>query len=114
MIGTISNKADLRVGFLVEGQMKEINILGMTYRIEEVDCVNKFEPRKGEIDFMTNEIRIDKSLPIDLKEQVLTHEILHAVFDLLGMDELCEDENKVQSLATALHQVFSEQPIFSS
>ena len=46
--------------------MKEINILGMKYRIEEVDCVNKFEPRKGEIDFMTNEIRIDKSLPIEL------------------------------------------------
>ena len=93
--------------------MKEINILGMIYHVEEVDCVNKFEPRKGEINFMTNEIRIDKSLPKDLKEQTLLHEIIHAICDLLGMDELCEDETKVQGLATALHQVLSDPTIFS-
>ena len=93
--------------------MKEINILGMTYHVEEVDCVNKFEPRKGEINFMTNEIRIDKSLPKDLKEQTLLHEIIHAICDLLGMDESCEDETKVQGLATALHQVLSDPTIFS-
>jgi len=29
------------------------------------------------------------------------------------MDELCEDETKVQGLATALHQVLSDPTIFS-
>ena len=54
-------------------------------------------------------------MPASLKEQVLMHEILHAVFDLIGLDKLSEDEKKVQSIATALHHVFSYNgPIFSS
>lgn len=91
----------------------EIKILGIKFSILEVEVVNKFEPRKGEINYLSNEIRIDITMPDDLKKQVLMHEILHAVFDLIGMPELGEDENKVQSIATALHQVFSEQTIFS-
>lgn len=31
----------------------KINILGVTYQIMEVEVVNKEEPRKGEIDFLT-------------------------------------------------------------
>lgn len=89
-----------------------INILGVTYTIAEVEVVNKAEPRKGEINFLTNEIKLDKNMPESLKNQVLMHEILHAVFDLLGLDELNEDENKVQSIATALHHVFTSQPTF--
>lgn len=92
---------------------REINILGLVYTVKEVDIVNKFDPRKGEINYLSNEIRIDKSMPTDLKNQVLMHEILHAVFDLLGFSELAEDENMIQSIATALHHVFSTQVIFS-
>lgn len=92
---------------------RSINILGLNYTIEEVDTVNKFELSKGEINYLSNEIRIDKNMPEDLKNQVLMHEILHAVFELLGMRELAEDEDKVQSIATALHLVFSTQTIFS-
>lgn len=92
---------------------RKINILGIIFTIEEVEVVNKYEPRKGEIDYLTNKIKIDKDMPTDLKNQVLMHEILHAVFDLLGLYELSEDENKVQSIATALHLVFSVQTIFS-
>lgn len=94
--------------------IKRINILGVVYEIEEVEVVNKSEPRRGEINYLTGEIKLDKNMPLTLKEQVLTHEILHAVFDLLGLDKLAEDEKKVQSIATALHQVFSTQTIFSS
>lgn len=93
---------------------REINILGIIYKVKEVDTVNKTNPRRGELNYLTNEIRIDKNMPKSLKEQVLMHEILHAVFDLLGLDKLAEDEKKVQSIATALHQVFSTQVIFSS
>ena len=92
---------------------KGINILGVLYTVEEVDTVNKTDPRRGEINYLTNLIKIDKNMPPSLKEQVLMHEILHAVFDLLGLDELGEDEKKVQSIATALHQIFSTQSIFS-
>ena len=91
-----------------------INILGIEYNVEEVDVVNKTEPRLGEINYLTNEIRIDQSLPTDKKNQTLMHEIIHAICDLLGYDELGSDEEKVQGLATALHQVFTAQTIFSS
>ncbi len=92
----------------------KINILGAVYQIQEVEVVNKEEPRKGEIDFLTGVIKIDKNMPQELKEQVLMHEILHAVCDLLGYEKLCFDEKKVQGLATALHQIFKSQTIFSS
>ena len=85
-----------------------IKILGLIYKITEVECVSKEELRKGEINFLTNEIRIDKNMPDDLKEQVLIHEVLHAIFDLLGYEDLCADENKVQGIASALHQVLTE------
>lgn len=88
-----------------------INILGVTYKVIEVDAVDKREFKFGEIDFVTNEIKIDKNLPKTLKNQTLMHEILHAVFQLLGMEK---EESEVQSLATALHQVFTAQTIFSS
>lgn len=92
--------------------MKTIQILGLTYRISEVECVNKEELRRGEINFLTNEIRIDQSLPEDLKGQVLVHEVLHAIFDLLGYEDLCSDENKVQGIATALYELVQSNQRF--
>lgn len=89
---------------------KAVRILGLDYEIEEVECVSKEELRRGEINFLTNRIRIDKSMPEDLKKQVLIHEMMHAIFDLLGFEDLCTDENKVQSIATALHQVIRDNP----
>ena len=92
----------------------KINILGVLFTVEEVPVVNKNEPRKGEINYLTNVIKIDESMPVSLKNQTLMHEILHAVFDLLGYQNLAEDEEKVQGIATALHQIFTCQTIFSS
>lgn len=92
---------------------KEINILGVIYTIEEVDIVDRYESKKGEIDFLTNTIKIDRNLSRTSKEQTLMHEILHATFDLLGLYDDCEDEQKVQCLATALHLIFTTQSIFS-
>lgn len=94
--------------------LREINILGCIYTVEEVDIVDRNDPKKGEINFLTNCIRIDKNLPESSKEQVLMHEILHATFDLLGYYDDAENEEKVQGLATALHQIFTSQAIFSS
>ncbi|MDY6342317.1 MAG: hypothetical protein SPL54_08605 [Lachnospiraceae bacterium] len=94
--------------------MNEIKILGQIYRISEVECVSKEDPEKGSIDFLTHEIRIDKSMPDDLKKQTMLHEVIHAICDALGMYELGGDEQAVQSLATALYSVFGDQITFSS
>lgn len=91
---------------------KEIDILGVKFRVEEVECVSKEELRKGEINYLTCTIRIDKTMPRDLREQTLMHEILHGMLDLLGYEDLNADESKVQGMATALHQIFTTQSIF--
>lgn len=88
-----------------------VNILGITYKVIEVDVVNKNEPRFGELNFATSEIRIDQELPDEKKIQVLMHEILHGIFDGLGMEELCKDERSVQSIATALCCIFGASNI---
>ena len=63
-------------------------------------------PRRGQIDFLTGEIKIDKSLPERMKGQVLMHEILHAMFDLLGYEDLRNDEEKVQWIVCGLCALF--------
>lgn len=93
--------------------MRQLNIMGVIFTIQEVDVVDKANPKKGEINYLTGEIKIDKNMPPTLKDQTLMHEIIHAICDLNGWYELGEDEEKVQGLATALHQVLAAQAIFS-
>ncbi len=83
--------------------MNKINILGIPYEIREVDVVNKYDPADGEIDYENCVISIDRNLPTALKNQVLLHEVLHGILNLLGYREDAKDEQKVQGLATALH-----------
>lgn len=91
-----------------------VNLLGINYQVKEVELVNKNTPCDGEINYQTLEIKIDKELADDKKSQVFMHEILHGLFEGLGMTELRDDEKAVQSLATALYHLFSTQTIFSS
>ena len=62
---------------------KSVNILGITYRVQEKAIISRDDARKGEIDFIHCAISIDEALPDDMKKQVLLHEIIHAVCDLL-------------------------------
>lgn len=87
-----------------------IKILGMTYKAAEVECVNKEEMRKGEINFLTNEIRIDKNMPDDLKEQVLIHEVLHAIFDLLGYETFAQTKTRCKALQPPYTKYLKKTP----
>ena len=91
-----------------------INILGIEYKVKEVECVSKDELRKGQINFLTNEILIDKTMTKQNKQITLIHETIHGIAEALGMSDLCEDENRVQALATALYYVATHnKTIFS-
>jgi hypothetical protein len=90
-------------------QNKQVNILGLTYSIEEVDVVNKMIPRQGEIDFVSQTIKIDKEMSEDRKNIVLLHEVIHGICEQLGFDEVGDNERVVQGLAVALYQVFNEE-----
>lgn len=83
----------------------EINILGVTFHVREVPVVNKDSAEKGEINYRSCEIKLDESMPMDLKSQTLFHEIFHAICDLTGNYEIGENENAVQSIATAMYCV---------
>ncbi len=91
--------------------MREIDILGIKYIVKEVECVSKNELNKGEIHYLTNEILIDKTMTDQNKSIVLIHEIIHAITDLMGMPNLCCDEEKVQGLATAFYYVITHNNI---
>ena len=97
-------------------ELKEIivDILGIEYKVKEVECVSKDELRKGQINFLTNEILIDKTMTKQNKQITFMHEIIHGIAEALGMSDLCEDENRVQALATALYYVATHnKAIFS-
>lgn len=78
-----------------------------------MEVVNKEKLCFGEIDFFSQKIKIDNTLTEERKKQVLMHEILHAIFEILGLNELNEDEKAVQSIAATLYHTFSTQIIFS-
>lgn len=88
--------------------LKEVKILGCTYRVREVPVVSKAEFDKARIDYLTGEIVLDETMSEDIKEVALMHEIVHAICDLQGMSEIGTDECKVQSLAVAFRQVIKE------
>ncbi|MCH4281525.1 MAG: hypothetical protein LKF83_00115 [Solobacterium sp.] len=89
----------------------KVNILGVDYMVKEVSVVSKDEPRFGQIDFMKCEITIDESLPEDLKQQTLWHEIIHGICELTGNYDISANENAVQSLATAINCVLKTNKI---
>ena len=94
--------------------MKQINILGLTYEIHEVDVVNKSIPRAGEINFVEQVIKIDQTLSKDRKNVTLLHEIIHGICEQLHLNEIGDNEQMVQGLAVALHQILKDGFTFSS
>lgn len=88
-----------------------LNILGVSYEVVEVPIVSRDEFLKGKIDFTANTIYIDENLTREAKNQVLMHEIIHAICDLLGFYGINDDESRVQGLATAIHQLFRDNDL---
>lgn len=91
----------------------EIKILGTIYKVKEVDQIDKFNMTLGEINYISQEIYIDKSLNEDLKREVLIHEIFHGILEKLGYVEINEDEQKVQSIASTLYGVLKDNNLIS-
>ena len=90
---------------------KEVNILGLTYEVREVDIVDKMQPAYGEIDYEAQVIKIDISLSDERKGQVFMHELLHGILEALNYVSLNNDENAVQSISATLYHVLSGQAI---
>ena len=91
--------------------MNQIKILGIEYKLEEVEQVNKNQRLFGEIDFVNQTIKIEKDLNEDRKKQVLLHEILHGICEQLGIEEINNNETLIQSISSALYQVLKDNKI---
>lgn len=91
--------------------MKKINILGLTYTIEEVEQVDKNTRLFGEINYVDQTIKLEKGLSEEKKLNVLLHEIIHAVFEQLNFEKENENEHLIQSLANALYQILKSNNI---
>lgn len=94
--------------------MQEIDLFGIKYKVIEVPVVNKEEPRRGQINFLTDEIWIDETMPKDLKEQTLMHELFHAVCDITGNADICDDERATQGISAALYYLIKRNKLFDN
>lgn len=86
---------------------KHVKIGGLKYKVNVTNTLMLGDGYLGECDF--------SNLVINLKpgnsgrmEQVLLHEVIHAVYDHLGFSE--HDEHNVDMLASALHALIVNNP----
>ena len=84
-----------------------IEIFGQEITIVQVDDLLERERRHGDWRADVNIIRVQtpsKDHPKDVCFQTYFHEVVHAALDLLGYDELSEDEAFVERLGQAPYQ----------
>jgi hypothetical protein len=84
----------------------EIKILGITYQISEVEYISREELQLARIDYLRTEIQLLSDLSQQKKEQALMHEIMHGIYNALGLDYT--DEDNIQRIACVLHQVLTD------
>lgn len=84
-----------------------INICGIPHTVvEKEDVFDSDNCHFGQIDYKKCEIRINKDMAEEVKQETLCHEILHGMLVHLGYDEYSQDEKFVQALANAINQTF--------
>lgn len=91
---------------------ESIIILGIPYKIERAAYISKDEYLLGQIDFIGQKILIDEALSEEKANTVLLHEMIHGIFESLGMGEENQNEPMVQSLATAIYVCLKNNPKF--
>lgn len=94
---------------------KQLYICGIKFEIVEKSVICKGEAglTRGIVNFVNDTIEIYSELSDDRKVQILIHECLHAILDLSGNKNICEDEKAVQSIATAMYCTLKENDLLS-
>lgn len=94
---------------------KEVKILGLVYKVEEVECIDvKNEETAGEADHNNLVIKLKSNLSSTQKENTLIHEMVHSILETLGDYETSDDEKFVYRFSSVLHQVLKDnQSLFT-
>ena len=85
-----------------------INILGIDFKVKQVEVIDESNEgiTEGKLLYSQGVILLKKSLPLDIKRQVLVHEVVHAILIQIGRNDLSDDETFVQTLAIAVDNTF--------
>lgn len=85
----------------------KVNICGIPHTV--IECEDKFDvdTHFGQIDYKACEIRINKDMATEAKEETICHEMIHGILVHLGYSEQSQDEQFVQTLANAIYQGFN-------
>lgn len=87
----------------------KVKILGKTYNIVKAERFMDCESRTiGQIDYTKQIIRLEDKMGVETEKVTLLHEIIHGILYQLGFDDEVNNEHLVQSLATSIYQVISE------
>ncbi|MFQ6896476.1 MAG: hypothetical protein ACLRSH_06670 [Turicibacter sp.] len=90
---------------------EEVTIGGLTYRVYIVDNLAEKEGCYGEIDYINQTIKIDGMISDERRKQTLLHEVMHGILESIGELKLNQNEQKVQSIASALYQCLKNNAI---
>ena len=92
----------------------DIDILGITYKVLEVEQVDKTNYLvDAEIDYDKQTISIKKGLSDERKTELLWHEIIHGICEHLQIAEIQKNEHLVQCLGNSIYQVLKRNEVIS-
>lgn len=78
----------------------------MKYKVENVSGIaDRFETL-GQVNYLKGIIQVDDSLCTDKRNQVIVHELTHAIFMEAGFEE--QDEDMINRIGNVLFQVLSD------
>lgn len=82
-----------------------VKVLAKTYEIVEVDQIEFGASLLGQIDHIEDLIKIYKNMSFQNKKVTLLHEILHSIFEQLGLDEEHDNEQLIKTISTVIVQI---------
>lgn len=85
-----------------------VKICGIPHKV--IECEDNFNANAahfGQIDYKACEIRINKDMSQESKDETLCHEMVHGIFVHLGYNDYAQDEQLVQALGNAIYQSFN-------
>lgn len=83
----------------------QVEILGVDYEIKELDIIDENPDVLGQITYQKQLIEIKKTLPRDMKNTTILHEILHGILFHSGKQELNKNEDLIESLSNSIYQI---------
>lgn len=93
-----------------ENDMEKVKILNNQYDLVEVEHIPGATSGTvlGEIDYITNTIKLKKGLPPERATHTIWHEIIHGILEAQGRHKENDNEELIDCLATGICCVLAD------